>query len=183
MLTKLSGLSVDHIRPLTAVWREATWHPHIAGQFTSAEKAQRFAARERADTAAGRPYALALHAAELDDLDRIGNAVDQAHLAAASTIPFPWYVRLRLPERVCLVLARWHKQDPAEAARLRAAVQEICPSGWSHRHGTNCPGCDGPADVLTPRPPGRVDRAPTDTVSLRTHALEGALCGYGRRNR
>ncbi|MFF3417541.1 hypothetical protein ACFYW9_22970 [Streptomyces sp. NPDC002698] len=40
-------------------------------------------------------------------------------------------MRLRLPGRVCLVLARRRKPDP-EAARLRAAAQELCPTGWSH---------------------------------------------------
>jgi len=154
LLTELPGLSVGHLGPLADVWHEAARHPHIAGQFTPEEQAQRFAARVRIDRAAARPYALALHAAGLDDLDRIGNAIDQAHFAAANVIPFPWYVRLRLPERVCLVLARRRRQDPAEAARLRAAVQELCPASWSHPQDTNCPGCEGPADVLTPRPPG-----------------------------
>ncbi|MEU4086465.1 hypothetical protein [Streptomyces aureus] len=151
-MTELPGLSVEHIRPLADVWREASRHPHVAGQFTPEEKAQRFAARVRADQAAGCPYALALHAAGLDDLDRVGSAVDRAHCAAARAITFPWYVRLRLPERICLVPAQRCKPDPAEAAQLRAAVQGLCPAGWSHPQGTNCPGCDGPANVLAPRP-------------------------------
>ncbi|WP_392968494.1 hypothetical protein [Streptomyces sp. LN245] len=118
MLTELPGLSVDHIGPLANVWHEATWHPRIVGQFTPEEMAQRFAARVQADQAAGRPYALALHAAGLDDLNLVGKAVDQADHAAASAIRFPRYVRLRLPGRVCLVLVRWRKPDPEEAARL-----------------------------------------------------------------
>lgn len=98
MLTELPGLSVDHIGPLANVWHEATWHPRIVGQFTPEEMAQRFAARVQADQAAGRPYALALHAAGLDDLNLVGKAVDQADHAAASAIRFPRYVRLRLPD-------------------------------------------------------------------------------------
>ncbi len=152
VVTELPGLSAEHISPLAGVWHEATWHPHIMGQFTDEEKAQRFAARVQADLTAGRPYALALHAAGLDDLNRVSEVVLQAHHAAARAIPFPWYVTLRLPGPVCRFLAAWRKPDPEETARLQAAVQELCPASWSHPRGTNCPGCDGPVDVLTPRP-------------------------------
>ncbi|MFH8392185.1 hypothetical protein [Streptomyces sp. NPDC018036] len=154
LLTELPGLSADHIGPLANVWHEAAQHPHIAGQFTPVEKAQRFADRVQADRAAGRPYALALHAAGLDDLGRVDAAVLQAEIAWAAACRFPWYVRLRLPGSVCRFLTRWQKPDPGLTARLQAAVQELCPAGWSHPRGTCCPGCGGPADVLTPRPPG-----------------------------
>lgn len=98
--TELPGLSAEHVGPLARVWQEATWHPHVMGQFTPEEKAQRFAARVQADLTAGRPYALALHAAGLD-LGRVSEVVLQAHHAAATAIPFPWYVTLRLPGLVC----------------------------------------------------------------------------------